>query len=188
MIPVLGRSGKGNGNPHQCSCLGNSMGREAWQAIAHRVIKSDMTERTTPPIYSAQTTLMSVWARTLELNQWLPFWRTTEAATGRVVPPEWVTRPLLPEDCRPQLRLKIRGDCMLWRVTLTSLDVPILPSTSVCPSAFLLRALLNVFKIPSFLSSAGGWRKGTSVHALTSAVKGNWLPEDKMAAASDRKN
>ena len=32
-IPGLGRSpGEGNGNPLQCSCLGNPMDREAWRA------------------------------------------------------------------------------------------------------------------------------------------------------------
>ena len=41
LIPGLGRSGEGNGNPLQCSCLGNSMGREAWQAIVHRVAKKN---------------------------------------------------------------------------------------------------------------------------------------------------
>ena len=35
---------KGNGNPLQYSCLENSMDREAWQAIVHRVTESDMTE------------------------------------------------------------------------------------------------------------------------------------------------
>ena len=30
----------GNGNPFQYSCLENSMGREAWQAIVHGVAKS----------------------------------------------------------------------------------------------------------------------------------------------------
>ena len=39
--PWAGRSpGIGNGNPLQCSCLENSMDREAWQAIVHRVTKS----------------------------------------------------------------------------------------------------------------------------------------------------
>ena len=32
--------GGGNGNPIQYSCLENSMGREAWQAIVHGVAKS----------------------------------------------------------------------------------------------------------------------------------------------------
>ena len=33
-IPALGRSlGEGNGNPLQCSCLENPVGREAWWAI-----------------------------------------------------------------------------------------------------------------------------------------------------------
>ena len=37
-------SGEGNGNPLQCSCLGNPMDREAWQAIVHEVAKElDMT-------------------------------------------------------------------------------------------------------------------------------------------------
>ena len=40
-VPGLGRSpGGGNGNPHQCSCLGNPMDRGAWQATVHRVMKS----------------------------------------------------------------------------------------------------------------------------------------------------
>ena len=37
-IPGSGRSpGEGNGNPHQYSCLGNSMDRGAWWATIHRV-------------------------------------------------------------------------------------------------------------------------------------------------------
>ena len=45
LIPGSGRySGEGNGNPLQCSCLGNSMDRRAWQATIHGVTKeSDMT-------------------------------------------------------------------------------------------------------------------------------------------------
>ena len=40
-IPRLGRfSGKGNGNPLQCSCLGNPMSRGPWRATVHRVAKS----------------------------------------------------------------------------------------------------------------------------------------------------
>ena len=40
-IPGLGRSpGEGNGNPLHCSCLENSMGREAWWATVHGVTKS----------------------------------------------------------------------------------------------------------------------------------------------------
>ena len=36
LIPRSGRSpGGGNGNPLQCSCLENSMGRRAWQAPVH---------------------------------------------------------------------------------------------------------------------------------------------------------
>ena len=36
LIPGLGRSpGEGNGNPLQCSCLGNPMGRGAWTTTVH---------------------------------------------------------------------------------------------------------------------------------------------------------
>ena len=52
LIPGSGRSpGEGNGNPIQCSCLGNPMDRGAWQAAVHGVTKElDMTDRlsTTP--------------------------------------------------------------------------------------------------------------------------------------------
>ena len=47
-IPQLGRSpGKGNGNPLQYSCLGNAMGKGAWQAIPWGRKKLDMTEKVT---------------------------------------------------------------------------------------------------------------------------------------------
>ena len=44
-IPGSGRfPGAGNGDPLQCSCLGNSMDRGTWQAIVHWVKKElDMT-------------------------------------------------------------------------------------------------------------------------------------------------
>ena len=39
-IPRSGRSpGEGNGNPLQCSNLGNPMDREAWRAAIHGVTK-----------------------------------------------------------------------------------------------------------------------------------------------------
>ena len=41
LIPRLGRCpGVGNDNPLQCSGLENPMGRGAWQAIVHGVVKS----------------------------------------------------------------------------------------------------------------------------------------------------
>ena len=47
LIPGWGRSpGEGNGNPLQYSCLGNPMGRGAWQATVHRVVELDTTEAT----------------------------------------------------------------------------------------------------------------------------------------------
>ena len=39
LIPGSG-SGERNGNPHQYSCLENSMGRGAWRATVHGVTKS----------------------------------------------------------------------------------------------------------------------------------------------------
>ena len=40
-VPGLGRSpGGGNGNPHQFSCLENSMDRGGWWATVHGVAKS----------------------------------------------------------------------------------------------------------------------------------------------------
>ena len=45
-IPGWGRSpGEGNGNSLQYSCLENSMDRGGWQATAHGVADSDVTER-----------------------------------------------------------------------------------------------------------------------------------------------
>ena len=41
LIPALGRSPReGNGNPLQCSCLGNPMDREAWRATVHGITRS----------------------------------------------------------------------------------------------------------------------------------------------------
>ena len=43
-IPGLGRSPREeNGNPHQYSCLGNSMDSGAWQATVHGVKKESYT-------------------------------------------------------------------------------------------------------------------------------------------------
>ena len=40
LIHGMGRApGEGNGNPLQCSCLQNSMGKGAWWAAVHRVAK-----------------------------------------------------------------------------------------------------------------------------------------------------
>ena len=43
--PGSGRSaGRGCGNPLQYSCLGNPMDRRAWQAIVHRIAKSQIMD------------------------------------------------------------------------------------------------------------------------------------------------
>ena len=36
--------GEGNGNPLQCPCLGNPVGRGAWWATVHGVTQSDTAE------------------------------------------------------------------------------------------------------------------------------------------------
>ena len=42
LIPGLGRSLGGHGNPLQYSCLENPMNRGAWQAAVHGVAKSQI--------------------------------------------------------------------------------------------------------------------------------------------------
>ena len=43
-VPGSGRSGGGNGNPLQYSCLENVMDRGAWWAIVHRAAESRIAE------------------------------------------------------------------------------------------------------------------------------------------------
>ena len=52
-------NGEGNGNPFQYSCLENPMGREAWRATVHGVIRvgHDLATKSSPPPYkTVQTT------------------------------------------------------------------------------------------------------------------------------------
>ena len=52
LIPGSGRSPRGgNSNPLRYSCLGNPMDRRGWQATAHGVTESDMTENTHTHFY-----------------------------------------------------------------------------------------------------------------------------------------
>ena len=49
-IPGSGRSpGEGNGNPLQYSCLENPVGRGAWQATVHGVVRVGHDLTTKPP-------------------------------------------------------------------------------------------------------------------------------------------
>ena len=51
-IPGTGRSGEGNGNPLQHSCLENSMDyRGAWWTIVHGIAESDISGRLTLSLY-----------------------------------------------------------------------------------------------------------------------------------------
>ena len=56
LIPGSGRSpGGGHGNPLQYSCLENSMDREVWRSIVHRVAESDTTEATCTAQHTTHT-------------------------------------------------------------------------------------------------------------------------------------
>ena len=55
LIPGLGRSpGEGNGDPLQYSCLGNPMGRGAWQAAVHGITKESGTTKQTKTIIDSE--------------------------------------------------------------------------------------------------------------------------------------
>ena len=68
-IPGSGRSwGEGNGNPLQYSCLGNLMGRRAWQAVLH------MCQGLTVPGSGHRHTVVvvgSCWDKCHHLSGWL---------------------------------------------------------------------------------------------------------------------
>ena len=52
-IPGSGRSTRvGNGNPLQCSCLGNFMDNGGWWTTVHAVSESDTTERMNTHTYT----------------------------------------------------------------------------------------------------------------------------------------
>ena len=55
LIPGLGRApGEGNGDPLQYSCLGNPMGRGAWQAAVHGITKESGTTKQTKTIIDSE--------------------------------------------------------------------------------------------------------------------------------------
>ena len=65
-IPVLRRSpGEGNGNPLQCSCLGNPMDSGVWGAAGHVVTKEShdlliKTHKTHRTLYTLQLTFSRI--------------------------------------------------------------------------------------------------------------------------------
>ena len=67
LIPGLGRSpGEGNGDPLQYSCLGNPMGRGAWQAAVHGITKESGTTKQTKTIIDSEflPSLTHLWTNT----------------------------------------------------------------------------------------------------------------------------
>jgi len=47
---LVGKSpGEGNGNPFQCSCLGNPVDRGAWRATVHGIARDRHDSVTKPP-------------------------------------------------------------------------------------------------------------------------------------------
>ena len=67
-IPGPGGSpGEGGGDPLQCSCLENPMGRGTWLAVVHSHTESNMTEQLT----------LSLWPVEFESKAWFPTGSTT---------------------------------------------------------------------------------------------------------------
>ena len=71
LIPGLGRFlGVGNGNPLQFSCVGNSMGRGAWQATVHGVTKSQIWARMHKPNHQSwKTYLHTLYLQNMNLQK-----------------------------------------------------------------------------------------------------------------------
>ena len=61
-VPGSGKSPEGNGNPLQCSCLGNPTERGAWQATVHGVTKeSDTAQQPSPSVKGPWVGLGPFW-------------------------------------------------------------------------------------------------------------------------------
>ena len=69
LISGSGRSpGERNGNPLQCSCLGNYMDRRTWQTVVHGVTKSQthwVAKRALTVIRGGSETVFSSWRRSI---------------------------------------------------------------------------------------------------------------------------
>ena len=55
---LVGKSpGEGNGNPFQCSCLGNPVDRGAWRATVHGIARDrhDSVTKPSPPLCICQS-------------------------------------------------------------------------------------------------------------------------------------
>ena len=71
LIPGLGKApGGGHGNPLQYSCLENPMDREAWQAMVHRVSKSQ-TQLKRLSVYAQVNQIQDIHNKSRISRKWL---------------------------------------------------------------------------------------------------------------------
>ena len=80
-VPGLGRSpGKGNGYPHQYSCLENSTDRGVWQATVHRVTRNQTRLKQLSTHTHAFHGMHVLWltAHTWLLTKWRTIWVSFE--------------------------------------------------------------------------------------------------------------
>ena len=105
LIPGLGRSpGEGNANPHQYSCLENSMDRGTWWATFHGVAKSQMQLTTDTHKTMASRPITS--------------WQTK----GKGRSSNRFPLPGLSDHCRWWLSYEIRRWLLLGRKSMTNVD------------------------------------------------------------------
>ena len=129
-IPGLGRSpGVGNGNPCQCSCLENPMGRGAWWATLHVVSEPDTTERAST-LESVSQSVQSLSCVQLFATPWIEARQASLSITN-----SWSLLKLVPvELVMPLDHAKTSQSCALdLAASLHIRNVP--------PLLFLLRVL-----------------------------------------------
>ena len=139
-IPGLGRSGEGNSNPLQYSCLENPMDRGAWQATVHGVAKSQ-TQLSTHALEEKLNSLSSVLSdlisgspppRSLASSLFCNHTKGTPpqglcsaaASTWNVLPPEKHTvLPLLPLGHLWDVLLQVRSS-LIYTMTTPPFALP----------------------------------------------------------------